>query len=1670
MSNGPARVEEKTPEKQQSQSSDLLKAKTTDRDSAVSRMVEEVGAGSDDKRPLIGRYAAGDANRSEWDERLEKTVESLDKNSPVYKYAFAGAQERNAVLKAILNDCRSGDSAKQQAGGESLKQIMFLEALSGLDSAHGKKDGRSQTERSFAINLLVGQERSAAISQSQNPAHEVLLRLEQSGDRGVKEKIADAREAKNIEVQQVVELVSQKFDAVRTGRGAEVAAAVEDIASINTMQMAEGNNMLAKLDSACRKILSEQEKLQDASCLEVADARPTAPRQGKTADGTLVLPSGEPGAYKQFQVRDGAVLDAGGKKIGSMEDNGKVYLEKQAPLVISDCEGAAFHGVGSDGARLSLVGGADRAKFTGVIASPDGKESFTVTAGNMFDRQGKMLGRISCDGALESNENGLFQSRSLSAFRDGYHVLAEENGKRRDFVTSAFASNGFVTLKDSRTGQATRYDVRMGMLIDSGTGEQSGWVNPPSEAKDGKLQGGSIVTMKDGHYKETPLAAEKGAVFSLKSASASGHEAVAIEGISSGNQLFNIGEAKRQELTVKRQSQDCIQRIKGSEQGWMGTFNLKWVTGMNASEKAELARKSAAADANFDDFNRLLEGKSSNAEIDRLKDLRNSTHKALYGDAQNKSEAPAKIEIPQLISKEAAASVNGQLRLVHQVFTIKNGQLFEKGNEAAGAQGILRPGYMIEMGGAEQKRVIDLARQNNVLMEFTSNVHEETAQLIGMGAGHMTGGVGYQDGGLIDVRNLSQQARMLEMHALNGNSEYFANRPYLTGGLANWAMGDREATLKEFGEQLHSKVGLLDSSMQNLFKSGFDLHKAPQDMLNGSVCLAQTLMHITGAQSSAVQVLSKEGQQIQAQVNEGVAMAAITVATCGAVNPAFAAMAKAGHLARVGAAGAVALELGACAGTGAVISGVVRASDKSSTLDNMKAGAVEGLLNGAGLQGGKLLASLDEAKLAVEALKKGQALSPAAQKALSGLGGKILNVGATAAPAASPEAVAMAAKGTYFTSNAFMQSLGYNVADSLKNGRSVTSNLAMDKLFLSAAANLVGNYAGLKMSNCMNSQAVLGKELQTALSFAGKKTFANELVSNMIESMTATGTEAIHANLAEQEKNNPGGQKNYLQALSQSLESAAISGLTSTVLTVASRPANAALNKLIERNSAKPLSGEQSEAPAGHGSEQRTARADAAEPSKTVTDEQAKALDRLFAPYDTKLNDLVADKNSSVIAMVGDGELNCHAQALYLAGQVKNITGTEGGITHFMIDMNEKAQPHVDAFINGKIDADELRAKTNLTDNEGMFHLLNVIRLENGERVKSGSEPIGVIAVKQEILPHWTGVTARSVNSQRAMDRIGQLEARGKEFKVLYLSDSQTLADTQRKATDERNFARSMDGPRQGIIDYAYDLQSNRSANDNRADSLIARSAIGNEPLDRNALDVLAVSPKATIEDALAFVSKTDPELAKKLMDRILIMESEALGQGNDLRLAIANAEMGHERKEVLVARLLTASEEFGTLNYRMAMHEIVGHLGMDGWMKKDPEKSAILTQVKDAYDRMFNAQKASNAEGKESKSLLTGRTPEQERAYLRSPAEIAAETVATAAVYKRLLEQAASLEQAGKAVRPETKKAIEKLSNYMNELDRARRTERPADKKLAAVYDRYYECLDEYIRLSFGR
>lgn len=286
---------------------------------------------------------------------------------------------------------------------------------------------------------------------------------------------------------------------------------------------------------------------------------PTQPGDGThPASGTLVW-KGKDG-YHQATVRDGNILDAQGKKIGTFADNGNVSLDGQPPFNILQNKDmmAAFHGTEAN-KRMDLVfnqstePGKRTEGLTGMFTN--GTESCSVVGGNMYDSKGKFIGHLNSDGKIEfpTDAQPPQQPKDINSyFHGGWQFQGTEDGYSRTFDVNQKTTNGKIFLPPADGGPSVQYEVRMGMIINPKTHEEIGRFIPPDDVN-GRLEGGYIITGTP--PKAVPLAQYSKAVFDVELIGQTGIHARHISGAAPGAEVQADGSYRPGTALVNLQQQ-----------------------------------------------------------------------------------------------------------------------------------------------------------------------------------------------------------------------------------------------------------------------------------------------------------------------------------------------------------------------------------------------------------------------------------------------------------------------------------------------------------------------------------------------------------------------------------------------------------------------------------------------------------------------------------------------------------------------------------------------------------------------------------------------------------------------------------------------------------------------------------------------------------------------------------------------------------------------------------------------------------------------------------------------------------------------------------------------------------------------------------------------------------
>ncbi len=452
-------------------------------------------------------------------------------------------------------------------------------------------------------------------------------------------------------------------------------------------------------------------------------------REGKQPNGTLVFK--RDGNLEQARVENGIILAADGKNIGTLQDSGEfgLFADGWRSGRIQNGEGIAFHGSGSDGRRLNLVSSDSTKGFTGVLVSPAGNTMHTVIGGNIYDREGKFLGRWNSQSKIPEGETDEQQTTRISnetthdnfvqleAGGTGEYVNSKfahwsfhgrENDKPRLIVLDGHASTGTIFLRNA-DGKPEKYEIRAGMLIDPRTREQVGIFHSPQRiGSEEKLAGGAIQLIKNGLLQEpVALSDFHGAVFDLMQpadsgvvlgamrgvvlgrAGADGRPAAGSIGLLSIEQVTTVDKAflnSRMTAAALRLDPSSVVAIDIEKvvqgKGWQKDVPVddsEIVRARNRDNHTKINRMLETGEIDTDDLQRCFRERSKSLELidlaleRRRLNQERATLEALPPDTKKIS---GKIIVPEFDSTGKATSMSE--------FTIKAGNLLDSKGKLAG--------------------------------------------------------------------------------------------------------------------------------------------------------------------------------------------------------------------------------------------------------------------------------------------------------------------------------------------------------------------------------------------------------------------------------------------------------------------------------------------------------------------------------------------------------------------------------------------------------------------------------------------------------------------------------------------------------------------------------------------------------------------------------------------------------------------------------------------------------------------------------------------------------------------------------------------------------------------------------------------------------------------------
>lgn len=435
--------------------------------------------GADEKflARTLYQYSDHKANQSDKanDEQAAIALQFDEHGRRTHKYVFANntdIEKQHAILRE--------DQRHTEKGGIIKDSVARFDVHTGKDVPLFKSEHQTDIDRG----------RSSVHEQSFRDGKKIeekTISFDQHGK-------ANAFKYSNVDHNCLVD-----FTFSKTGKATDVNGHSGDLNKQSLLRLADTQTAHAIANYQIRAI-------ESADIL--AKHGPTEPRHGEKANGVVAWKEGD--KYRQGLVKDGQILDADKKPIGTVNDSGDVQIgQTKFNILKDDGRAAVFHGLGTDGDRLDLCQTSNsRTKeesCSGYLYR--GSEKMSMVGSNVFTSDNKFLGHMDKAGKmtfaadLDQEENNNTDLSSLK--HGGWKFVGNQAGKPRQFDLDN-AANGKVfvapvdalgvPLRDKNGHLATsrNCDLQLGMIIDHESGKQIGKFIPPARNPDNTWGEGSI--------------------------------------------------------------------------------------------------------------------------------------------------------------------------------------------------------------------------------------------------------------------------------------------------------------------------------------------------------------------------------------------------------------------------------------------------------------------------------------------------------------------------------------------------------------------------------------------------------------------------------------------------------------------------------------------------------------------------------------------------------------------------------------------------------------------------------------------------------------------------------------------------------------------------------------------------------------------------------------------------------------------------------------------------------------------------------------------------------------------------------------------------------------------------------------------------------------------------
>jgi len=616
-------------------------------------------------------------------------------------------------------------------------------------------------------------------------------------------------------------------------------------------------------------------KVIPLSSLKNAVFKATIDGQEKEMRGAVLGPS-EIQADGSLRPNTGGIINldlAIEKSKNNLDEKQKILNqanEQQKKQAVLD-QASALPFVGSAIAYTNAVDKQDNYSY-------DAKQTALGLADKQFQSDKAAIDKMLLNGQLDDNsiykiqKMGLHNKRDNAATPDQLRALIDGQGHNLEKVPPNLSGFGELKIPGlEKPGEISQFDVNKSLVYKKGTDELVGSVNLTTGTLRIFDEHGNQLTNK---LTDTSL---RGASLNVTCVDENGNPANKLHWINDGRgQLQSLDQLRKQvaqerayaEIMAKGVTSgepvERLERVKALEKRYNNTLEEIQRTGIKDSTKAENGFTTLE----------LLRGGP--------KEFVRSEH-----DRPGRHQVGKAIEVPRQSSDEECAKTSGQLRIGHGHFYADKGQLYrttfdKEKNEWVPLKepcGKLEPGYKALIDG----QVVELQNDPNFLFKMKIAGEDKEHWIMGLGEPRRDATGKLIDGGLIDAKEIMRQSSQSKEEIAAANKDYIDSQSW---GVLGWAvdagmLSGREAQISQINDTTIDGQRLFLKQMNNLFEDGLNSNTLATADIQHNVRSMQTRLAEMNVSANDAARLSQEGKNTQANVREGVALAATTVLTGG---------------------------------------------------------------------------------------------------------------------------------------------------------------------------------------------------------------------------------------------------------------------------------------------------------------------------------------------------------------------------------------------------------------------------------------------------------------------------------------------------------------------------------------------------------------------------------------------------------------------------------------------------------------------------------------------------------------------------------------------------------------------------------------------------------------------